>query len=61
VFFTKSFLCLCSYRRLFWPFLLFSLYMAVGPWVVGILIEDRQGAVFAWGAVVAGSRVPVQV
>jgi len=53
---------LCSsYAWLFWPILGFTVYMAVGPWVVGHLIEDRTGAIFAWGAVVAGTFIPVQV
>ena len=35
--------------------------MAVGPWVVGTIIEDKIGAIFAWGVVVSGRYIPSQV
>jgi hypothetical protein len=54
-------LLLNSYRRLFWPFLLFTLYLSAGPWVVGTIIQGSYGAIFAWGALVGGHTVPVQV
>ena len=39
----------------------FILYMAVGPWVIGSMIEGRLGAVFAWGVVVDNTMVRSQV
>jgi len=56
----RKLLLVCSYNKLFIPLLCFVLYMAIGPWVVGRIIEGRLGAVFAWGAVVAGTIVPTQ-
>merc|ERR1719221_1410140 len=41
--------------------IIFVIYMAVGPWVVGSLVEGRTGAVFAWGVVVDSTRVRSQV
>ena len=40
---------------------IFVIYMAVGPWVVGSLVEGRTGAVFAWGVVVDSTLVHSQV
>ena len=44
-----------SHNRLFYPLLCFLLYMSLGPWVLGPLVEGRLGAVFAWGVVVGGT------
>ena len=41
--------------------IIFILYMAVGPWVIGSMIEGRLGAVFAWGVVVDNTMVRSQV
>lgn len=41
--------------------MIFILYMAVGPWVIGSMIEGRLGAVFAWGVVVDNTMVRSQV
>ena len=41
--------------------MVFVLYMALGPWVFGSMIEGRLGAVFAWGVVVDSTRVRSQV
>lgn len=58
--FRKLFL-VCSYNKIFLPLLCFVIYMAIGPWVVGSLIEGHSGAVFAWGALVAGRMVHSQI
>jgi len=58
--FRKLFL-VCSYNKIFLPLFCFVIYMAIGPWVVGSLIEGHSGAVFAWGALVAGRMVHSQV
>jgi len=35
--------------------------MTVGPWVIGSLVEGRNGAVFAWGVVMfEGGKLPTQ-
>eukprot|EP00090_Calanus_glacialis_P002371 TRINITY_DN11760_c0_g1_i1.p1 TRINITY_DN11760_c0_g1~~TRINITY_DN11760_c0_g1_i1.p1 ORF type:complete len:657 (+),score=188.57 TRINITY_DN11760_c0_g1_i1:41-2011(+) len=58
--FRKLFL-VCSYNKIFLPLLCFVGYMAVGPWVVGSLIEGHSGAVFAWGVLVNNQLVHSQV
>jgi len=59
-FFRKLFLVsICD--RLFLPLLVYILYMAVGPWVIGHLVEGHVGLIFAWGVVVDGELVPSQV
>ena len=57
----KRLLIVCHYDRLFFPLLGFLIYMTVGPWVIGTLIEGRTGAVFAWGVVMfEGGQLPSQ-
>ena len=60
----------CLFRKLvlvascdviFFSLLGYVLYMAVGPWVVGSLVEGSTGAVFAWGVLVNKQLVEVQV
>ena len=65
------FLCRCSvFRklvlvvscdRIFYSLLSYVVYMAVGPWVVGTLVEGHTGAVFAWGSLVNRQLVEVQI
>jgi len=56
----RKLLLVCSYDRLFYPLLVFVLYMAVGPWVVGGILEGHMGAIFAWGAIVEGKMTHSQ-
>jgi len=58
--FKKLFL-VCSYNKIFIPLVLFVIYMAFGPWIVGSLIEGHSGAVFAWGVIVNKQMVHSQV
>jgi len=48
-------------KILCWPLTIFSLYMALGPWTVGTLIEGHTGAIFAWGIIVNSDMVHSQV
>lgn len=57
----KKYFLVCSYNKLFWPLLCFVLYMAIGPWIVGSLIEGHSGAIFAWGVLVDKQIVHSQV
>ena len=41
--------------------IIFALYLAAGPWLVGSLIEGHIGAVFAWGAVVDSTLVNTEL
>eukprot|EP00088_Acartia_fossae_P028655 TRINITY_DN29471_c0_g1_i3.p1 TRINITY_DN29471_c0_g1~~TRINITY_DN29471_c0_g1_i3.p1 ORF type:complete len:649 (-),score=40.58 TRINITY_DN29471_c0_g1_i3:324-2270(-) len=50
-----------SVKPLFYFFTLFPLYLAVGPWVIGKLVEDTYGAAFAWGTFVSTEFVATEV
>jgi len=57
----KRLLIVCHQDRLFWSILGFLMYMSVGPWVIGGLVEGRNGAIFAWGVVMfEGGQIPSQ-
>ncbi|XP_017772188.1 PREDICTED: transmembrane protein 62-like isoform X2 [Nicrophorus vespilloides] len=49
---------LSSIDRLFWPIVLYPIYLSFGPWSVGYIIEDHIGIVFPWGTFVNGSFLP---
>jgi len=50
-----------SVKVLFYFFTLYPAFLAVGPWVVGRLVEDSYGAQFAWGTYVDNKVVYNQV
>lgn len=43
-----------SIDSLFYPFILYSIYLVFGPWFFGHLIDDRTGVVFVWGTYFEG-------
>lgn len=45
----RKFLVFSGIKKLFYPVLAYSIYLCVGPWLAGYLIDDRIGVVFAWG------------
>ncbi|XP_064082624.1 transmembrane protein 62-like isoform X1 [Macrobrachium nipponense] len=49
---------LVTVDRLFWPLVMTSVYLPLGPWFVGEVIEDHIGVVFAWGTFVNRSYLP---
>lgn len=49
---------LASVDRIFWPLILYAIYLTFGPWSIGYLVEDHLGAIFAWGIFVNGSFLP---
>ena len=49
-----------SVDRLFYPLLGYVVYIALGPWVVGPLVEGHTGAVFAWGVLLDNQLVEEQ-
>ena len=58
----KKLLIVCHHNRLFFPILGFLVYMTIGPWVIGSLVEGRTGAVFAWGVVMfEAGQLPSQL
>ncbi|CAH1174265.1 unnamed protein product [Phaedon cochleariae] len=44
--------------RIFWPTIFYPIYLIVGPWTIGYLVEDHIGVVFAWGIFVNGTFIP---
>ncbi|CAN7993487.1 unnamed protein product, partial [Ixodes pacificus] len=49
---------LVSVDVLFWPLLLFPVYVAVGPWFVGELVDGHYGVCFLWGTYLRGRLLP---
>ncbi|XP_048505686.1 transmembrane protein 62-like isoform X2 [Athalia rosae] len=49
---------LSTVDRLFFPLVLYVLYLPVGPWAIGEIIENRTGTIFAWGTWVGTSYLP---
>ncbi|CAG4974087.1 unnamed protein product [Parnassius apollo] len=44
--------------RIFYPLILYALYIPFGPWIIGELIDGYIGVVFAWGILIKGSYLP---
>lgn len=42
----------------FYPIVLYAIYLPLGPWAVGQLIDGYTGAIFAWGIIIKGSYLP---
>ncbi|XP_043665127.1 transmembrane protein 62-like isoform X1 [Vespula pensylvanica] len=49
---------LSTIDRLFFPLVLYALYLIVGPWAIGEVIENHIGIIFAWGTFVGNSFLP---
>ncbi|XP_014599513.1 PREDICTED: transmembrane protein 62-like [Polistes canadensis] len=49
---------LSTIDRLFFPLVLYALYLTVGPWTIGEVIENHIGVIFAWGTYVGNSFLP---
>lgn len=49
---------LSTVDRLFWPIVLYPVYLTFGPWSIGYIIEDHVGIIFAWGIFVNGAYLP---
>uniref|UniRef100_A0A6B2E9D5 Uncharacterized protein n=1 Tax=Phlebotomus kandelakii TaxID=1109342 RepID=A0A6B2E9D5_9DIPT len=49
---------LASVNRIFYPLLVFFIYLLVGPWSVADVIDGHIGVVFMWGIVVNGVLLP---
>jgi hypothetical protein len=54
----RKFWVMSTVDRLFWPVILYPLYLSFGPWSIGYLVEDHLGVIFAWGIFVNGSYLP---
>lgn len=55
---TRRWSLLASLDCMFYPLVLAPLYIAIGPWLVGEIIEGHTGVMFIWGTFVAGSYLP---
>ncbi|XP_067009565.1 transmembrane protein 62 isoform X2 [Anabrus simplex] len=49
---------LSTVDRIFYPLVLYPLYLTVGPWSIGEVIEGYTGIIFAWGIIINGAYLP---
>ncbi|KAJ4435764.1 hypothetical protein ANN_18383, partial [Periplaneta americana] len=49
---------LSTVDRLFYPLVVYPLYLTVGPWSIGEVIEGHTGIIFAWGTIINGAYLP---
>jgi hypothetical protein len=49
---------LSSVNRLFWPIIGYGIYLAIGPWSIGEVIDGHMGVIFVWGIYVNGAFLP---
>ncbi|KAF7266802.1 hypothetical protein GWI33_019908 [Rhynchophorus ferrugineus] len=49
---------LTTVDRIFWPIVLYPMYLVFGPWTIGYIIEDYVGIIFSWGILINGSFLP---
>lgn len=49
---------LSTIDRIFWPMVLYPMYLSFGPWSIGHIIEDHVGIIFAWGIYIDGIFLP---
>lgn len=41
-------------NSIIYPFIIYTIYLAIGPWFFGHLIDGRIGVVFVWGTYFEG-------
>ncbi|XP_050301336.1 transmembrane protein 62-like [Anthonomus grandis grandis] len=49
---------LTTVDRIFWPIMLYPVYLVFGPWSIGYIVEDYIGVIFSWGIFVDGAFLP---
>ncbi|XP_076646835.1 transmembrane protein 62 [Halictus rubicundus] len=49
---------LSTVDRLCFPLVIYALYLTVGPWAIGEVIDNHTGIIFAWGTFVGNSYLP---
>lgn len=54
----QKFWMLATVDRIFFPSVIYPIYLTVGPWSIGYIIEDHLGAIFAWGIFIRGAYLP---
>lgn len=56
--FCKKVWILTTIDRMFWPLVIYPIYLTFGPWSIGHIIEDYMGVIFAWGILVNNTFLP---
>lgn len=54
----RSFWILATIDKIFYPLVIYPLYLSVGPWTVGEIIDGYIGVVFAWGVLINKTYLP---
>ncbi|XP_050347004.1 transmembrane protein 62-like [Nymphalis io] len=54
----RSLWLLSKIDRIFYPIVLYAIYLPLGPWVIGELIDGYIGTIFAWGILIKGTYLP---
>ncbi|KAK0095811.1 hypothetical protein PV326_007317 [Microctonus aethiopoides] len=49
---------LSTIDRMFYPLILYPIYLTFGPWAIGEVIENHIGIIFAWGMFIGKSYLP---
>ncbi|XP_076377043.1 transmembrane protein 62 isoform X2 [Megalopta genalis] len=49
---------LSTVNRLCFPLVIYALYLTVGPWAIGEVVDNHTGIIFAWGTFVGNSYLP---
>lgn len=44
--------------KVFYPLVIYAVYIPFGPWAIGELIDGHIGAIFAWGILIKGVFLP---
>ncbi|GLV40020.1 hypothetical protein CBL_10916 [Carabus blaptoides fortunei] len=55
---TRKLWSLVTVDRIFYPLVLYPVYLCLGPWSAGYIIEEHFGVIFAWGIFVRGAYLP---
>lgn len=53
----QQFWILASVNRIFWPVILYCVYLTFGPWIISEMIDNHFGVVLMWGNYVEGTLV----
>jgi len=55
---TRKLWVLTTVDRVFWPVVLYPIYLVFGPWSIGYIVEDYVGVIFSWGIIIDGAFLP---
>lgn len=54
----QKFWILSTIDRIFWPIVIYCIYLAIGPWAICEVVDGEYGALFIWGVYISGSFFP---